>query len=126
MKQPIGTLAALNYLNFSPKVVTVTGTNWTTTKAFILLHRLPDGKYYGILDVAGLISTPTSSITLTLSQLTFLTGIAQPLSVFTGVATYGNAACNTGGTTIDVATGSNISSLRLAGPVFLDSTTITI
>jgi hypothetical protein len=104
---------------------TVTGTNWTTTRAVAIPYQTADGSWKLWFQIYGGISVAVASITLTISGVTFKTGTfgVTPSYQLSGGATYtlfarANSATGTLSLQYSAAT---VDSLIVFGDVELDS-----
>jgi hypothetical protein len=109
--------------------LTVTGTNWTTTRAIGIYYQDQDGNHRLKFNVVGSISVGVTSFTGTISGVTFknISGFTQAISACLGES--GVAArvtlesyVNPNASTFVVATSSgNMTLVRISGDVELDS-----
>ena len=65
--------------------LTVTGTNWTTSRAVGVVYKTLNGAYRISFNIYGTVSVSTDSITLTVSGVTFL--FTQAVAYSDGLAT---------------------------------------
>jgi len=101
--------------------LTVTGTNWTTTRAVGIYYTTHDGTHRIRFNIAGTLSAGTTSFTGTIGGVTFKTGYLQPIAVMILSSSYNNGYVNGGGSTFVLNTGSSATGYRVSGDVELDS-----
>jgi hypothetical protein len=101
---------------------TVTGTNWTTTRAVAVPYKTSDGAWRMILNFDGSLSVAAASLSLTVSGVTFknVSGYTQPVT-YQVTSDWASGSVNPGGSTISGNSGSVGVNWRLSGNVELDS-----
>ena len=63
--------------------ITITGTNWSTTKAELIPYKTIDGKWRLTGNIGGTLSSPASNIQLTLSGISFSSDYNSAEQAFT-------------------------------------------
>jgi len=64
-------LYRLSQLELTQKTLTVTGTNWTTTRAVGIAYKTINGVWRLTFNIVGTVSIPASSIVLTIANVVF-------------------------------------------------------
>lgn len=106
--------------------LTVTGTNWTTTRAQGIAYEDGAGVWRFKFNIDGSISVGATSLTLSLvysgANVTFKTGFSQAVAAAGNVtSTFYFGATNGGTNNIDLFTGSSTTNWRTSGDVELDA-----
>lgn len=112
--------------NLSPSFLkqyslTVTGSNWTTTGAFGIPYQTIDGIWRFIFNIDGDISIGASSLTITVSGVTFRSGIRQAVAGHQTTGSNRTVLCltNTSASTININVTGNELGFSLSGDVEL-------
>lgn len=100
---------------------TVTGTNWTTTRAVAVPYKTSEGIWRMTLNIQGTFSSGVTSETLTISGVTFKSSFFQALAVENTFNDGVRSRANGGGGTLDIGGNSSSSNWRVSGDVELDS-----
>ena len=105
--------------------LTVTGTNWTTTRAVGLIYKDPNGVWRLRLNIVGSFSGSTASGAgvITINGVTFknVSNYYPPLHGDNGGSSWMTGQLTINGSTVTVWSGSNYTGVRLSGDVELES-----
>jgi hypothetical protein len=102
--------------------LTVTGTNWTTTRAVGLPYKDINGVWRLKFNISGTVSSATDELTLTISGITFKTGLYQAVLATLGSTSKHAEGFTTSGTsTYTIRVSATMSSFFMYGDVELDS-----
>lgn len=94
MKSRTAYLATQQLTNLKQYTLTVTGTNWTTTRAVGIPYKTATGEWRLKFNIVGAVSSGTDNfLNLTVANITFKSGYDQAVSIFTSTR-QGNSVIN--------------------------------
>lgn len=108
-------------VNATQVALTVTGTNWTTTRAVGLVYQTLDGAWRLLFNVYGSVSVATDNLTLTFSGIVFKNGTYQPVAAYLSGNRYYNSRVESNTSTLIIALNATSSVFGFSGDVELNA-----